>query len=84
MQQGLGLGLEAGGREVRVGIAAQQQRLEKQHAGGPNVRAAAEPRQDELGDQRLERGFRMVHEHHPDGADDPARARRDFIARRWK
>jgi len=38
---------------VRIGITGQQQRLEKQQAGRPHRRGAAEPREDLLCDHRL-------------------------------
>jgi hypothetical protein len=38
---------------VGVGVAQKQQELEKQHAGGPDAGAAAEPGKDEFADHRL-------------------------------
>ena len=38
---------------VRIRIAAKQRHLEEQHATRPDRSGAAEPRQDQLGDQRL-------------------------------
>ena len=40
-------------QHVRVGIAREEHDLEKQHARRPHPRTAAEPRQDELADDRL-------------------------------
>jgi hypothetical protein len=40
---------------MRVGIAAQQQRLEEHHRHRPHRRRAAEPRQHHFGEQRLHR-----------------------------
>jgi hypothetical protein len=45
---------QAGGQDVRVGVAQQEQGLEEQHAGVPNGRAAAELRQHHLGDHQFE------------------------------
>ena len=38
---------------VRVGVAAEQRHLEEEHATGPDRGRSAEPRQDQLGDERL-------------------------------
>ncbi len=38
---------------VRIHVAREQQQLEEQHADRPYRRAAAEPRKDDLGDERL-------------------------------
>jgi hypothetical protein len=50
-------GLDAPARilreQVRVRVPREQQRLEEQHARGPDRGAAAEPRQDQARDQRL-------------------------------
>ena len=40
-------------RQMRVGVAPEEQHLEKQHAGGPHAGHAAEPRENEFPDQRL-------------------------------
>src|SRR5581483_12304613 len=39
---------------VRVEVAEEQQHLEEQHAHGPHGGRSAEPRQDDLRDQRLD------------------------------
>jgi len=44
----------AAGQDGRIGIGGQQQRLEKEHAGVPHRRRAAEQRQNQLGDERLQ------------------------------
>ena len=38
---------------MRIEIAQQQRDLEEHHAGVPDRRSSAEPRQDDFGDQRL-------------------------------
>ena len=53
MQNPLLFGFELHDDAVRVGIAQQQNRLEKEQAGGPDRGAAAEPGQDNFGDERL-------------------------------
>ena len=53
VHDGLRARLEPARGEVRVGVAAQQQHLEEQHAGRPDARPAAEPGQDVLADERL-------------------------------
>ena len=53
MQNPLLFGPEFHDDAVRVGIAQQQHRLEKEQAGGPNRGAAAKPRQNHLGDEGL-------------------------------
>ncbi len=42
------------GQEMRVQVAQEQRRLEKEQARRPDLRRAAEPGQDGLGDQRLD------------------------------
>jgi hypothetical protein len=39
--------------EMRIGVPREQHDLEEQDASGPHAGAAAEPRQDELADDRL-------------------------------
>ena len=39
--------------EVRIGVSGQQHQLEKQHRRAPHRGRSAEPRQNDLGDQRL-------------------------------
>ncbi|TLD45373.1 MAG: hypothetical protein FAZ92_02369 [Accumulibacter sp.] len=41
-------------QQVHVEVAEQQRRLKEDHAGGPHRRRTAEPRQDHLGDDRLD------------------------------
>src|ERR1035437_5884801 len=53
MHHHLAARLEPARSEMRIRVAAQQQHLEEQHAGGPNPGAAAEPRQDILADKWL-------------------------------
>ena len=45
--------LQVAHQRVRVQVAEQEHHLEKQEAGGPYRRRAAEPRQDAFGDDRL-------------------------------
>src|SRR5262249_2044867 len=51
-KRGLPAGVNAV-RRVRVAVAAQQRRLKEQHARAPDRRTPAKPRQDHLGDHRL-------------------------------
>ena len=39
--------------KVSISIASEQDDLEEKHAGGPDARATAKPRQDKFADQRL-------------------------------
>ena len=41
-------------KEMRVGISAQQEDLEEEHAGGPDCRCPAEPGQDISRDDGLD------------------------------
>ena len=59
---------------MRIGVAAEQQRLEEHHRHRPHRRRAAEPRQHHLGEQRLHReqqqradedGRGVDHQHQP-------------------
>ena len=54
MEHGLQAGLEQSRAEVGISVAAQQHQLEEKHAGGPDGRTSAKPRQDEFRDQRLD------------------------------
>ena len=49
----LGFDFESGDGKMSVAVTDQQQALEHEHAGRPDLRPAAEKRQDELADQRL-------------------------------
>ena len=49
----LGSERKSSGQQMRVGVSEQQHKLEKQKAYDPNRRSASEPRQDDLGDERL-------------------------------
>ena len=53
MDHHLPLGIKAADQQVRVSVARQQRRLEKQHGRGPHGGRATEPRQNNLGDERL-------------------------------
>ena len=53
VDDGLRARLEPARGEVRVGIAAQQQHLKKQHARRPDPGPAAKPRQDVFPNERL-------------------------------
>jgi hypothetical protein len=57
-QQKVHAGLNAGRVEsreqVRVRVAGEEQHLKEDHAGGPHTGRSAEPREDVLGDQRLD------------------------------
>jgi hypothetical protein len=53
VEQHLAPGSEQAGAQVRVSVAPDEQHLEEQHARRPHRRAAAEPGQDEAGDERL-------------------------------
>ena len=39
---------------MRISVAAEEQGLEEQHAGGPDCRCAAKPGEDKLADQGLD------------------------------
>src|SRR5262249_42797988 len=54
VQNGLLARPEPGNSAVGVGVAGQQQRLEKDHAGVPDRRRAAKQRRDHLADHRLD------------------------------
>ncbi len=44
---------QAPDQEMGVGVAGQQRDLEEQHGRGPHRGGSAEPRQNDLGDERL-------------------------------
>ena len=46
--------LQSRGREMRVGVTAEQEGLEKEQTSRPHARPAAEPRQDVFADERLD------------------------------
>jgi len=54
MQEELPARVQSAGQEVGVKVAAEQERLEEQQACRPHRRRAAEPRKDELADERLD------------------------------
>ena len=54
MQQRLSFGLQAGRGKMGVGVPDQQLGLKKQHAGRPDIRATAKPRQNIFPDQWLD------------------------------
>jgi hypothetical protein len=54
VERALPAGRQAAHRCVRVGVAAEENDLEEEHAGRPDRRHAAEPREDVLADDRLD------------------------------
>ena len=54
MDEGLLVRAQKTREGVRVKIAREQTRLEEEHAGDPNGGRAAEPRQNQFGDERLD------------------------------
>ena len=54
MGDDLTAGGQAANAEVGVGVPAEEQHLEKEHAGRPDGGAAAKPGQDEARNQRLD------------------------------
>ena len=54
MYAGLQLRRDFPGQQMRVEVATEQQNLEDQHAGGPDDRPSAEPRQHGLAQHRLD------------------------------
>ena len=55
---------------VRIDVAGEQQHLEKEHADRPHRRAAAEPGQDDLGDERLHLEEQEGAQENRDGVED--------------
>ncbi len=53
MQDRLSKGRKVGDQQVRIGVACEEHELKEEHAGGPDGRTAAEPRQDRFADDRL-------------------------------
>lgn len=53
MQLDLGLQLQSACQQMGVDITEKKSALKEQHGGRPNSRAAAEPWQNELADERL-------------------------------
>ena len=51
MEKQLAPGREPAVAGVGVGVAAEEEDLEEEHAGGPDFGAAAVPREDEAGDE---------------------------------
>jgi hypothetical protein len=59
---------------MRVGVAAEQQRLEEHHRHRPDRRRAAEPRQHHLGEQRLHGKQQQSAREDRGGVDDQQQA----------
>jgi hypothetical protein len=54
MQCELPAGTQSRADQMRVCVSAQQQDLEEEHAGSPDCRRSAKPRQKKLGHQQLD------------------------------
>ncbi|MBP7142258.1 MAG: hypothetical protein KBA71_10155 [Opitutaceae bacterium] len=76
MQPTLGPGFQTRAKKMGVSVAAEQGRLKKEQASGPNTRAPPEPGKDEFPDQGLDlkqekraKEDRQGMEYHRQGAD---------------